>query len=392
MSAETRESCDRIIASAEARGRCAVPMTPQEGRRLRYLTGKNELVRPYPGIFARRVRWEGLSRHQQLRHVMRTLSDKGPEWVFCATSAAVAYGLEVPNEALGRLDAASHDGSGAHGSRFVMRHVVKGGSEIIVDGMRVTPFDQTVHDCLRTLPFDAALAVADSALRRTGRSRTWLCDLFANDSRGASGVRRARCVCRFADPRAENGGESMVRAAVIEEGFQLPNLQVELHDPLDGTTYRVDFLWTQPDGHHIIGELDGWEKYLSPTMTEGRGTLGALVAERQRESRITMSGASVVRFSYRQVRDHGYFARLLAAYGVPRALKRAEVGRRPTGTGRAPRRGRWRIEANGWVVFVTRRTARRRPGRDEASSRSPRSLSSDDEMCPRMVGDFVIGA
>lgn len=389
MGAETREGCDRIIASAEARGRCAVPMTPQEGRRLRYLAGKDELVRPYPGAFARRGRWEGLSRHQQLRHVMRTLSDQGTKWVFCAMSAAVAYGLEVPNEVLGRLDAVAHDGSSAHGSRFVMRHVVGGGNGIIVDGMRVTPFDQTVHDCLRMLPFDAALAVADSALRRTGRSRAWLCDLFANDSHGVSGVRRARCVCRFADPRAENGGESMARAAIIEEGFELPDLQVELHDPMDGAAYRVDFLWTCPDGRRIIGELDGWEKYLDPAMTEGRGTLGVLVAERQRESRITMSGASVVRFSYRQVRDHGYLARLLAAYGVPRALERTEVGRRPMS--RAPRRGRWRIEAHGWTVFVTRRTMHRRPKRG-GTSYGPHSLGLDDKTRPSMVGDFVIGA
>lgn len=181
----------------------------------------------------------------------------------------------------------------------------------------------------------------------------------------------------------------MARAAVIEEGFQLPELQVELRDPMDGATYRVDFLWTRPDGRRIIGELDGWEKYLNPAMTEGRGTLGTLVAERQRESRITMSGASVVRFSYRQARDHGYFARLLAAYGVPRALERAEVGVRPTA--RAPRRGRWRIETRGWVVFVTRRTARRRPKRGEASIGS-HSLGSDDKMRPETVGDFVIKA
>jgi len=387
MGAETREGCNRIILSAETHGRCAVPTTPQEGRRLRYLMGKNELVRPYPGIFARRERWEGLSRHQQLRHVMRTLSDQGVTWVFCAASAAVAYGLEVPNEVLGSLDAASRNGSGAHGSRFVTRHVVKGEGEVIVDGMRVTPFDRTVYDCLRTLPFDAALAVADSALRATGRSREWLYNLFADDSRGVPGVRRARCVCRFADPRAENGGESMARAAIIEGGFQLPDLQVELYDPMDGASYRVDFLWTRPDGRRVIGELDGWEKYLNPAMTGGRGTLGALVAERQRESRITMGGASVMRFSYRQVMDRGYFARLLAAYGVPRTLGRAEVGRRPTS--RAPRRGRWRIEANGWIVFVTRRTTHRRPDRTETSL-SPHSLGVNDKMHPGIEGDFVI--
>jgi len=160
----------------------------------------------------------------------------------------------------------------------------------------------------------------------------------------------------------------MARAAIIEEGFELPDLQVELHDPMDGAAYRVDFLWTCPDGRRIIGELDGWEKYLDPAMTEGRGTLGVLVAERQRESRITMSGASVVRFSYRQVRDHGYLARLLAAYGVPRALERTEGRETP----HEPSSASWKMAHRGTWMDCIRHTPNGAPsakaGRDFARS------------------------
>ena len=36
----------------------------------------------------------------------------------------------------------------------------------------------------------------------------------------------------YADGRSENGGESIVRGIMIDLGFALPELQVEIEDPL----------------------------------------------------------------------------------------------------------------------------------------------------------------
>lgn len=66
-----------------------------------------------------------------------------------------------------------------------------------------------------------------------------------------------------ADGRSENGGESVVRAIILELGFAEPDLQVEIEDPLNPGTYkRVDYYWLLEDGRAIVGELDGFEKYL----------------------------------------------------------------------------------------------------------------------------------
>ena len=84
---------------------------------------------------------------------------------------------------------------------------------------------RTVLDCARTLPFDEALAVADSALRRRDLTRTDLVDAAAGLH--GTGSRQARRVAALADGRAANPFESVLRALAIEEGFQLtPQLQI----------------------------------------------------------------------------------------------------------------------------------------------------------------------
>ncbi|MFZ2756017.1 MAG: hypothetical protein WAY93_04025, partial [Atopobiaceae bacterium] len=136
------------------------------------------------------------------------------------------------------------------------------------------------------------------------------------------GIRQARRVASLADGRAENGGESIARATMVELGFALPELQAEFRDPVGGNAYRVDFLWSLPGGQQVAGELDGREKYVNPSMTGGRTPVEVLTAERRRESRLTACGVKVLRFSLPEVLDHPYFARLLEAYGIPRRRAR----------------------------------------------------------------------
>lgn len=77
----------------------------------------------------------------------------------------------------------------------------------------VTSRERTVLDCARQLPFDAALAVADSALR-DGLSRTALLLLCARLPR--TGRSRAYRVVELATVRAANPFESVLRA-VLED-------------------------------------------------------------------------------------------------------------------------------------------------------------------------------
>ena len=100
----------------------------------------------------------------------------------------------------------------------------------------------TVIDCARRLPFDAALAVADSALRptwdRQGREEPGLDRRVLLDAVSELAGRRqaqVRRVIELADGRAANPFESVARAISLEvAGLQLrPQTQVSGHGHAD---------------------------------------------------------------------------------------------------------------------------------------------------------------
>lgn len=318
MGQATREQCSRELRRSASRGRCAVPRTRQQADRFRYLVKKGELVNPYPGLFADAERWNALTEIQRHRHLMRTLSSEHPSWVFVGASAAAAHGLEVCYADLETVRVAKLGNAPTFGTDRSLHMSLHSSDTTTVDGMRVTTLSRTVVDCMRKLPFSHALVIADSYLRRTFSTREQLVNLVDKPRHGLDGIAHARIVASYADGRAENGGESFARARMIELGFDVPELQVEVYDPVEKRLYRVDFAWTLPDSSRVFGELDGWEKYLNPQMNGG-STVGAFASERQRESRLTLAGGRVVRFRFSQVVDKGYFERLLTMYGIPRS-------------------------------------------------------------------------
>jgi very-short-patch-repair endonuclease len=85
-------------------------------------------------------------------------------------------------------------------------------SHDVVNGM--TGSVRTVIDCARTLPFDQALAVADSALRSGKVTREQL-EKAAQASR-RTGRSRVLRVVREASPRAANPFESVLRAIALD--------------------------------------------------------------------------------------------------------------------------------------------------------------------------------
>ncbi|CAB4951007.1 unannotated protein [freshwater metagenome] len=116
----------------------------------------------------------------------------------------------------------------------------------VEDGV-TTPL-RTVIDCARRLPFDEALAIADSALRSGLVTRE---DLDAIDVRGA-GAAAVRQVLAHADERAANPFESVLRALCIEAGLRIePQREVDL-----GTgTVRPDLVCVEL---RLAIEADSW--------------------------------------------------------------------------------------------------------------------------------------
>ncbi len=82
----------------------------------------------------------------------------------------------------------------------------------VVDGI-VTSRERTVVDCIRTLPFDEALSVADSALRHRHVTRAQL--IWLADQVRGKGAAQARKVARLASEKAANPFESVLRAIAI---------------------------------------------------------------------------------------------------------------------------------------------------------------------------------
>ena len=143
---------------------------------------------------------------------------------------------------------------------------------------------RTVLDCARALPFDEALAVADSALRSRDVTRAELSEAAALAA--GPGSRQVRRVAAHADGRAANPFESVLRALCIEEDFDLtPQLEVS-----DSGLYAVVDLGSEE--LQLAVEADGFEHH---------GTRQGLRKDCRRHTELSVFGWSSLRFTFEDV-------------------------------------------------------------------------------------------
>ena len=298
---------------------CQHPNTPAERQRFSRRVRSGTCVRPFRSLYAPADEWTKLDAVEQTRQLAIALAKLHPTWVFCLFTAAALYGLEIGRDHALPLHAQTPRGYSSNCD--LIQHPLTCAHPDSVGTARVTPAVQTVVDCLLELPFSRGLAVADSALRGLGLTKKELfAELEARPKEAAS--KRAESTITYADPRAANGGESVARAVMIEQGFMVPELQAEMRDPLDPSRkYFADFRWQLSSGD-VVGELDGRDKYVLPEMTGERDTLDVVIDERHRESRLTAPGVKVMRFTFRDVMDVDRFISLLELYGIPRGAAR----------------------------------------------------------------------
>lgn len=161
----------------------------------------------------------------------------------------------------------------------------------VVDG--VTEPTRTVLDCALDLPFDVALAVADSALRSGLVQRDALVQ-EAGELRGR-GAARARRVARAADRRAANPFESCLRAIALEfaEFRFVPQLSI------DGPGMWVAVDLGDPVARLVL-EADSFEHH---------GTRRGLVRDCARYDELTVRGWTVLRFTWEHVMLHPDYVR-----------------------------------------------------------------------------------
>lgn len=368
--AASRNTFDKRMSLAEAHDALFVPHSRADSLCMKRAENRGLVTQPIPGAFARhdylRELVQNATPHDLARILIQGAAEAHPSWVFCQSSAALLHGLDPSYELVKKLYIISNqtispkrshrkdtwrnaDGQVAqqsgpqdkrpslaaehHASRrsrqkvvtqrrwpciqqcYRSRHIVP--EEI--DRVKVTPFWDTVVDCCLVYPFQYALAIADSALQKTCMSKADFYQMVEDMARHRKHVRRARFLAQHADGLSENGGESQVRAYLIQHGYQLPALQVPLPNPVEpGRYYRVDFYWILPDGRIIVGEFDGRDKYRSKSLTGGRDEFEVRFRERQRESHITLLGYPVVRFTWDDLIRPARMERLLAAAGIPK--------------------------------------------------------------------------
>ena len=149
----------------------------------------------------------------------------------------------------------------------------------------VTRRTRTLADCLRTLAFDEALAVADSALRLGSITTDGLREL-AGALRGA-GAGQARRVAGAASGRAANPFESVLRAISLA----VPGLALVPQLPVTAPAF-----WVQPDlvdpALRLVAEADSFSWH---------GSRSALRDDARRYCNLVARGWTVLRYSWEDV-------------------------------------------------------------------------------------------
>lgn len=320
MGSECEKRLEAAFADAERRGLWLVPSDGAQKAALRLRVARGELVRPIPGCFARAVAFRVMKQRQKTLTTIKTLAALHPNWVFCSYSAAIAHGLWVANSLLRDIHVVSAGEYGRAGDR-VIRHRNRLAAEDIAScqGVRVTSLARTLMDCLCEAEKCLSLPIVDAALHWGLIEQFDLVRFLEERGQGKRGICRARETPALADGRSGSALESFARAVIIELGFQVPELQVEIYDPLEPDNLKYgDFGWCLDTPRPIIGEADGLEKYAKGA-NGVEDAVRSMSRERRREAHINLTNAVVVRFSYEDVLDAAYFERLLEMAGVPRA-------------------------------------------------------------------------
>jgi very-short-patch-repair endonuclease len=143
---------------------------------------------------------------------------------------------------------------------------------------------RTITDCMRGLPFDEALSIADSSLRMRSFQQPTLMELAAEVK--GTGAPQARRVAAEASGEADNPFESVLRAISLDvAGLRLVP-QVVL---AEGPVLRPDLV---DESLRLVVEAESFEWH---------GERSQLVRDCKRYTRLTLLGWWVMRFSWEAV-------------------------------------------------------------------------------------------
>jgi very-short-patch-repair endonuclease len=224
------------------------------------------------------------------------------------TSAALHHGWAVKNVPDRPQVMVSRGQRVTKADRRVVRvHRAELGDDEVDDG--VTTALVTLAQCMRRLPFDEALCIADSALR-SGVAKSVLLRI-ADRARGP-GSAQMRRVAGLASADVANPFESCLHAIAAD----VPGLDVRPQ-----VTIREQDMVARPD--FVDAEL---RIVLEADSFEWHGGRAQLSADARRYDLLVVNGWIVLRFSYEHVMTQPAFIRrvLVAAVDLARALNEGQ--------------------------------------------------------------------
>jgi len=293
-------------------------------RRVRHAVDAGDLQVIRRGVYVRSADLARSTTEERIvvrARALTLVSRRPPQ--FCGPTAAAILGLPILRDD-GALHIISDDPRSSRGPGIVRHRGIEEDSVVVeTSELRCTSLARTVVDVARSASHDAAVCVADAALRQTAFSPPGTYDeevaaAFVDEVRRIAamttrGRRRAERVIGMADGRAQLPGESISRLRLLDLGFAAPSLQVPVPGPRGGT-YWVDF---GLDDVGAWGEFDGRTTYRELAKASRQDAADVVEREKQREDWIRgTTQRRLARWGWRDVRDARTLGRRLAAFGI----------------------------------------------------------------------------
>jgi len=212
-----------------------------------------------------------------------------PGSVIAGPSAALWYDLPIGAGTTGRWLWTGPTGRSSFPGVRVLRDPLRTDDIWIADGMRITCPARTVVDCMRLLPDDAALTLADRALQRgwisVGELRGRVREMV-----GRHGTPRLARLASAATDGTRSAAERVMAGLLRRAGITgwIPNAAITDGAGLIG---YGDFTFA---GLRLVIEIDGQAFHTDASRFQ---------RDRARQNRLVAAGWTVLRFTWADLRD-----------------------------------------------------------------------------------------
>lgn len=262
-----------------------------------------------PGRYLPTETWSKLTADDRYLAIIYALGVGRPEVaVYSHLSAAALWRLPMVGQWPPHADILLPEAGGGRSRVGALAHSDRIPLETSsIDGRSVTNLARTVVDVARTQPLSMAVAMADFAMRVPSARDVGLLTVRTTPEElaeelashpSARGRKKAGLALSIANGLSGSPGESLSRVGMHVLGIRAPVLQHEFVDDL-GPMF-VDFWWPE---YNLIGEFDGYGKYLREELRNGRSIADTIIREKTREDRLRALGPRVGRWNWTVARS-----------------------------------------------------------------------------------------